>query len=167
MQQFYTASPMMSTLTDQLLQFLMFVLNDKTVTVRGPIHILEVGAGTGGTTVRLVEAPANLGITIQYTFTDIYPEFVAQAKRRFKKFPWMDFAVLNIEQAASDNFRCQYNIIVGANVVHATSNRTATCRRVRDMLKTDRFIVLSEITRPIACYDIFLACWTAGGGRRR
>jgi SAM-dependent methyltransferase/acyl carrier protein len=167
-QQFYAASPMMATLTDQLLEFFKFVLNGTTADSGGPIRILEVGAGTGGTTSRLAEALASLDIVVQYTFTDVSPGFISQAKRRFNRFSWMDFAVLNIEQAVSDNFRLQYDIIVGANVVHATSDRTVTCQRLREILKPGGFIVLSEITRPTAWYDICFGLldgwWLTDGG---
>jgi 2-polyprenyl-3-methyl-5-hydroxy-6-metoxy-1,4-benzoquinol methylase/acyl carrier protein len=170
-QNFYASSPMMSTLTDQLLKFFTFVLDDKQKSPdrASPVRILEVGAGTGGTTVRLAEALASLGIMVQYTFTDVSPGFVSQAKRRFKQFPWMDYAVLNLEQEVSDNFRSRFDIVMGANVVHATVDRTATCRRLKEMLKPSGFIVLSEITHPIAWYDICFGLldgwWLAEGGK--
>jgi 2-polyprenyl-3-methyl-5-hydroxy-6-metoxy-1,4-benzoquinol methylase len=94
--------------------------------------------------------------------------FVSQARRGFSHFSWMDFAVLNIEQAVSDNLRCQYDVIVDANVVHATSDLTATCRRLREMLTPGCFIVLSEVTRLVAWYDICFGLlygwWLADSG---
>ncbi|KEQ78405.1 hypothetical protein M438DRAFT_360539 [Aureobasidium pullulans EXF-150] len=47
----------------------------------GPLKILEMGAGTGGTTCVLVPFLASLGIPLEYTFTDISPSMVAQAKK--------------------------------------------------------------------------------------
>jgi acyl carrier protein len=44
------------------------------------LKILEMGAGTGGTTKVLVPMLAKLGIPVEYTFTDLSPSLVAQAK---------------------------------------------------------------------------------------
>ena len=49
-----------------------------------PLRILEVGAGTGGTTRYLLPA---MGVDVDYTFTDISPLFLSQAKDNFKSYP--------------------------------------------------------------------------------
>jgi len=169
MENFYADSPMMSTLTDQLVNFVSVVLKDAREYSAGPIRILEVGAGTGGTTVRLAEALDSLNVIVQYTFTDVSPGFVSQAKRKFKQYNWMDFHVLNLEKAVKEDFRKHYDIIIGANVVHATTDRIATCRRLKDMLRQGGFAVLSEITYPIDWYDICFGLldgwWLAEGGK--
>jgi len=169
MQNFYTNSPMMSTLTDQLVRFLSLFLKNAQKSSENQFRILEVGAGTGGTTTRLVDALQELGVPISYTFTDISPAFVAQAKRKFADYPWMEFIVFNLEHELPLEFRAQYDIVLGANVVHATSDRMAACQRLRETLRYGGFLVLSEITRVIDWYDIVFGMldgwWMAEGGK--
>jgi SAM-dependent methyltransferase/acyl carrier protein len=155
MEHFYANSPMMSTLTDQLVEFLSIFIRSKNGShVQKPLRILEIGAGTGGTTTRLVEMLQSIGCLTQYTFTDISAAFVSQAKRKYKQYPWIDFSVLNLEEELENQWKGQYDVVIGANVVHATSDRAATCRRLRTTLREGGFLVLSEITRAINWYDI-------------
>ncbi|KAF7896114.1 hypothetical protein EAF00_006129 [Botryotinia globosa] len=152
MENFYAQSPMMSTLTEQLVIFI-------TTLTRGfqaarSLRILEVGAGTGGTTKRLAKALDSSGISVEYTFTDISSSLVAKAKNKFQRYTWIKFATFNLEKEVSSEFRNRFDIIISANCVHATTNRTMSCRRLREALVPNGFIVLSEVTRIIDWYDI-------------
>ncbi|KDN68948.1 putative beta-ketoacyl synthase domain-containing protein [Colletotrichum sublineola] len=55
------------------------------------LKILEMGAGTGGATKMLIPALVKLGIPFEYTFTDLSPSLVAQARKKFKNYPSMKF----------------------------------------------------------------------------
>lgn len=66
----------------------------------------------------------------------------------------MKFEVLNLEQEMPAAFRSRYDITLGANVVHAISNRITSCRRLRETPRPGGFVVLSEVTRVIDWYDI-------------
>ena len=61
-----------------------------------PLRILEIGAGTGGTTSHV--APRLAGARVEYTFTDVGPLFVAKARERFGSHGFMRFAVLDLEK---------------------------------------------------------------------
>jgi SAM-dependent methyltransferase/acyl carrier protein len=170
MENFYANSPMMSTLTDQLVEFLgIYIRSVNDSLAQNPLRILEIGAGTGGTTTRLVKMLQTLGCPIHYTFTDISPAFVSQAKRKYKQYPWMEFSVLNLEKDLEHQWHSQFDVVIGANVVHATSDRTATCRRLHTTLREGGFMVLSEITQAINWYDICFGLldgwWLAEGGK--
>ena len=170
LEDFYTKAPMASTLTSQLLAFLIPSLQSSEHSDEDPIRILEVGAGTGGTTAPLAEALSAARIAVQYTFTDIGPAFVNKAKARFsQQYSWMRFEVLDLERETSAAFNGRFDIVLGANVVHATSNRIAACRRLRKTLRPGGFIVLSEITQVVDWYDICFGLldgwWLAEGGK--
>ncbi|KJZ75225.1 hypothetical protein HIM_05419 [Hirsutella minnesotensis 3608] len=152
MENFYGESPMMSTMTEQLVLFLITLL--KRSSSNHSVRILEVGAGTGGTTKRLAEALAIAGIETCYTFTDISASLVSKAKHKFKQYPWIDYATFNLEKDIPERFRNRFDIVVSANCVHATTDRTASCRRLREVLTRDGLMVLSEVTRVIDWYDI-------------
>ena len=61
MEDFFANAPMMSACTDQLIAFLVNLLRAR----EQPARILEVGAGTGGTTARLAEALAAASIAVE------------------------------------------------------------------------------------------------------
>ena len=154
LENFYSQSPMMSTLTEQLVHFLLSLLRDAHSRDIEPVRILEVGAGTGGTTRRLVEALKAADIAVQYTFTDISISLVSKAKTKFREYGWMDFSTFNLEDEVSDSFRHRFDIVISANCVHATRDRKASCRRLRETLMKRGLLVLSEVTRVIDWYDI-------------
>ncbi|KAL9092262.1 MAG: hypothetical protein Q9165_004436 [Trypethelium subeluteriae] len=155
-ERFYCQSPMFSTLTEQLATFLkaLFQSSNANGNARYPVNILEVGAGIGGTTLRLAETLETAGIPVQYTFTDISPNLVSKARRKFGNYTWMSFSTFNLEEEIVDVFRNKFDIVISTMCVHATTNRTMSCRRLRETLKKRGFIVLSEVTRKINWYDI-------------
>ncbi|KAL9078892.1 MAG: hypothetical protein Q9157_002187 [Trypethelium eluteriae] len=153
-ERFYGESPMFSTLTEQLATFLRALFQSVKANARSPVNILEVGAGTGGTTLRLAETLEAAGIPVRYTFTDISSNLVSKARQKFEKYTWMSFSTLNLEEEITDAFRNKFDIVISTNCVHATTNRTVSCRRLRETLKKGGFIVLSEVTRKINWYDI-------------
>ena len=170
MENFYANAPMMSTSTDQLIMFLIAVLRCTDHNYEHPVRILEVGAGTGGTTAKLAEALALADIAVEYVFTDVSMAFVTKAKARFaEQYPWMKFEVLNLESEAPAAFQGRYDVTLGVNVVHATSDRVAACRRLRETLRSGGSMVLSEVTRVIDWYDICFGLldgwWLSEGGK--
>ncbi|KAK4214758.1 conidial yellow pigment biosynthesis polyketide synthase, partial [Rhypophila decipiens] len=168
MANFYGQSPLLSTMTEQLVIFLMELLPHPKHS-SAAIRILEVGAGTGGTTKRLAEAISSRGIAVQYTFTDISSSLVSKAKTKFKQYPWIEYATLDLEKEIPARFRNQFDLVIGTNCVHATTNREASCRRLRETLvPKSGMMVLSEVTRVIDYYDItfgLLDGWWHAEGR--
>ncbi|KAJ5431612.1 Type I Polyketide synthases (Type I PKS) [Penicillium cf. griseofulvum] len=73
----YANAPIFETGTVSLTQYLLGVF--QAFGERRPIRVLELGAGTGGTTNRLVEALIITGKEFEYTFTDISASLVAAA----------------------------------------------------------------------------------------
>ncbi len=66
------------------------------------IRIVEVGAGTGGTTAAILEAIAPLSGAVDFCFTDISPSFLRHARRRFAQHSWIHYQALNIEKDLSE-----------------------------------------------------------------
>ena len=114
------------------------------------LRILEVGAGTGGTTAMflrdLVDDEGNPSYA-QYTFSDISAGFFTQAKERFSYAKNMDFKVLDI---AKDPFEQgfdmhTYDLILAPNVIHATASLNETLSNLRPLLKPGGNLVLTEL----------------------
>lgn len=169
MEEYYCASPMLSTLTEQLVTFIRTVVASSSATSSAtPIRILEVGAGFGGTTTRLAEVLQLSGMPVSYKFTDISPSLVKGAKSKFTKYPWMEFQALNLESDTPSSLQNTYDIVIGTNCVHATTNKTKTIGRLKSLLNAQGFIVLSEVTQLVDWYDIVFGLldgwWLANDG---
>ncbi|TIC96982.1 Compactin diketide synthase mokB [Colletotrichum higginsianum] len=116
------------------------------------VKILEIGAGTGGTTYHVLERlrnPDGSSKAAKYCFTDISPGFLAKAADRFSEdASIMEFTTLNIEnEPAEQGFEPEsYDLIVCANVLHATKSIQETLAHCRSLLKPGGRLVLSEVT---------------------
>ncbi|KAH9205133.1 fatty acid synthase S-acetyltransferase [Leptodontidium sp. 2 PMI_412] len=116
------------------------------------LSILEIGAGTGGTTFHVLERLRNEDGTSKasrYFFTDISPGFLAKAQDRFlKDGSTMEFGTLNIENNPIDQgFEPEsFDLIVCANVLHATKSIQETLTHCRAVLKPGGKLILSEVT---------------------
>ncbi|KAL8803017.1 MAG: hypothetical protein Q9182_003443 [Xanthomendoza sp. 2 TL-2023] len=163
---FYHQSPMLATMTDQLVTFIK-----KIVTQAGSdiIRIMEVGAGFGGTTTALARTLQECGLTVEYTFSDIAPTLVDKARQKFSSYSWMDFRTLNLDLDPPTTCLGQYDVVLATNVVHATKDLVASTTRMRSLLKDGGFICLSEITRVIDWHNIVFGLlpgwWSFTDGR--
>lgn len=171
LEEYYSHSPMVSTLTSQLVTFIMGCLETPNhYTSRAEtLKILEIGAGTGGTTAELAEQLAAAGVPVEYKFSDVSSTMVCKARNRFAtKYGWMSFERLDLEQPPPAHLQGRFDIIIGTNCVHATRDHAATARRIRQMLNQDGFMVLSEVTRIVDWYDLVFGLldgwWLANGG---
>ena len=120
----------------------------KQITSKHPhVKILEIGAGTGGTTKSLLDTVENAYST--YTYTDISSGFFEKAAKKFADSRnEIIFKVLDIEKGvAEQGFDEQsYDIIVASNVLHATRKLSETLQHTRALLKPGGYLILVEVT---------------------
>jgi acyl transferase domain-containing protein len=122
-------------------------------TSAAPIRVLEVGAGTGGTTAAILPAlPAD---RTTYTFTDISPLFLARAEERLNA-PGMDYRALDIERdPVAQGFAAGgFDLVIAANVLHATRDLSETLANVRRLVRPGGHLLLLEGTRPQRWIDL-------------
>ncbi|RMZ82270.1 hypothetical protein DV738_g1891, partial [Chaetothyriales sp. CBS 135597] len=118
------------------------------------LKVLEMGAGTGGTTLVIAPFLAELGIPVEYTFTDLSPSMVANARRKFgKQYPFMRFAVHDIEKPPAEEHKGQH-IVLASNAIHATHNLVVSATNVRQALRPDGFLMLLEMTEVVPFIDL-------------
>lgn len=150
---------------------------DALADVNPNMRIIELGAGTGGATAPIIETlTGDDGCRFgQYDFTDISPSFFeeAQAKLGGAARGRMAFRVLNVEQdpAAQGFATGAYDVVVAANVVHATQSLEKTLRHARALLKPGGRLLLYEITdnvsvTPTFCFGVFPGWWLSHEAER-
>jgi acyl transferase domain-containing protein/SAM-dependent methyltransferase/acyl carrier protein len=111
------------------------------------IRILEIGAGTGATTSSVLPAIAHKNV--EYTFTDVSPVFLAKAREKFKDASRVSYKLLNIERSpVEQGFEAgQYDIVLAANVLHATADLRQTIAHTRQLLRPGGMLMLVEGVR--------------------
>ena len=121
---------------------------------RGEVRVLEIGAGTGGTTSALL--PALPAERTTYVFTDVSDLFLNQARANLAAYPFVRFARLDMEQdpGAQGFAPAGFDVIVAANVLHATRDLRLTLARVRALAAPGGLLVLSETTTHHRVFDI-------------
>lgn len=133
------------------------------------MNILEVGAGTGSLTGRVLESLLRYsersdgskdGPRMQhYTFSDISTGFFEEAKQKFKDFSsHLTFAVFDLEKdPLSQGYQmAQYDMVIASLVLHATTNVSKTLGNIRKVLKPGGKLILFEPCAPEAARVAFV-----------
>jgi len=109
------------------------------------LRVLEVGGGTGGTTSWV--APALDAARSEYLFTDVGGSLVNEARRRFASFPFMSFAVVDLERAALEPALAdrEFDVILASNVIHATRDLRATLGSLHGLLAPGGTLLMLEV----------------------
>lgn len=136
------------------------------------LKILEVGAGTGGTTEKILStlsstedsAEAEKPRYSSYHYTDKSPYFFEQAQVDFRHYPNLTFKTLDIEaNPTSQGYEAgTYDLIIAANVLHATKDINITMQHVRTLLRPGGKLMIYEPTRPDILRTGFIAGLMSG-----
>ncbi|HEU4625136.1 MAG TPA: SDR family NAD(P)-dependent oxidoreductase [Steroidobacteraceae bacterium] len=118
-----------------------------------PLRALEIGGGTGSTTAHVIDVlPAE---RTSYLFTDLSPLFAARAAERFAQRGFLRAQPLDIERdPRSQGIEGHFDLIIAANVLHATRDLGETLRHVRELLAPGGLLIGIEVTRPQDWIDI-------------
>ncbi|KAI0475196.1 hypothetical protein GGR56DRAFT_694769 [Xylariaceae sp. FL0804] len=120
-----------------------------------PFRVLEIGAGTGGTTKHLVPLLQATGLPFTYTFTELSGSLLAKAKKIFKGIEGMEFSKLNIETEPPAELQNRYHVVVSTNCVHATRDIRCCLGNIRKLVRpNDGCVALVELTQKLAWYDL-------------
>lgn len=165
---YYEFSPLLRTSTLVLGDFLANTLTTKAAGA-GKFRILELGAGTGGTTRYIVNHLRSQGIDFEYVYTDLGASLVKAAARKFKDVEGMSFEVLDIEKAPKSEHEGAFHFVIATNCVHATRNLEVSLGNIRKMVRDDGALALIEVTKNMFWLDIVFGVlegwWLSNDGR--
>ncbi|NES79641.1 MULTISPECIES: type I polyketide synthase [unclassified Okeania] len=118
------------------------------------LRILEIGAGTGGTTSYIL--PHLPPTQTEYVFSDLGTLFTTKAKQKFQEYPFVQYQTLDIEvEPVNQGFEPhQYDVVIAANVLHATANIKQTLSHVKKLLMPGGMLLLLEGTTPQKWIDL-------------
>lgn len=165
---FYANSQMLKAITRLLAEFVSSMFS--ATQSEGTLCILEVGAGTGGTTKYLVDFLTRCGVSFEYTFTDISMALVSQAKRNFSSFPQMRFMTFDCDKPAPPELLQKFHIVISTNCIHATSNLTTSTANILPTIREDGALCMVEFTRNLYWFDLVFGLlegwWLFSDGRK-
>jgi acyl transferase domain-containing protein/acyl carrier protein/ubiquinone/menaquinone biosynthesis C-methylase UbiE len=120
----------------------------QTLPPEGKLRVLEIGAGTGGTSAFAIAALAPFASRIAYLFTDIGPTFLDAARQRFGQHPFVSFEHLDIERSPTgQGFDANsFDVVIAANVLHATRDLDTTLEHVRALCRKGGVLLVNEAT---------------------
>ena len=146
----YANGPMYKAISKLLGSFLVRSYNKPQKT----FQILEIGAGTGGTTKYIVDFLEQQGVRFHYTFSDVSGSLVAAARRHFEGRHNMEFVTMDIEKEAPEKHMNRYDTVISTNCIHATKDLTRSLSHIRGLLNKNGFISLVEFTRNMFWFDL-------------
>ncbi|MBB82907.1 MAG: hypothetical protein CL931_03760 [Deltaproteobacteria bacterium] len=119
---------------------------------RRPLRVLEIGAGTGATTRFLLD---QLG-GVDYTVSDVAPLLVERARERFGEHESLRFERFDVtaEPVGQGIALGSHDVVVAANVLHATSDLRRTLERIGGLLAPGGSLLLLESTSVVPFLDL-------------
>ncbi|MFI6403196.1 amino acid adenylation domain-containing protein [Streptomyces sp. NPDC050548] len=113
----------------------------------GPLRILEVGAGVGGTSAALV--PELRDLSVDYHFTDLSHFFLNEARETYARHPWVRYGLFDL----NEDYRPQglapnsADVVLAANVLHNAVDADEMLRRLGELAAPGGWLVFVEATR--------------------
>lgn len=120
----------------------------KSLTKQAPagrkLKVLEIGAGTGGTTSWIL--PVLKDLDLEYVYTDISDAFLHHAQKKFKEYTTITYRKLDISRdpLSQGVLLQEFDIVLAANVLHATLDLGQTVSNIEKILAPGGALLLLE-----------------------
>jgi ubiquinone/menaquinone biosynthesis C-methylase UbiE len=114
------------------------------------IKILEIGSGTGGTSLFFMNKIAKFTDNIEFYFTDLSNVFIKKAKKLYsEKYNFTIFKKLDIENLSdNEDFESNsFDAIFASNVIHSTKSINNSLKNVYTLLKNKGIFIINEVTK--------------------
>jgi acyl transferase domain-containing protein/acyl carrier protein/SAM-dependent methyltransferase len=126
-----------------------------TYDAQARVRILEIGAGTGGTTSRVLQSlQPYLASIAEYCYSDVSEAFLRYGQQTYGVAnPFLTYRLVNVEKPLAEQGigLGVYDLVIATNVLHATSNIRRTVRNAKATLKKHGWLLLNEIIGTSIC----------------
>jgi SAM-dependent methyltransferase len=114
-------------------------------------RVLEIGAGTGAATARLLEINTRPSIS-KYLYTDVSTVFLDKGRNRFGDHSFIEFKVydLNKPPQAQGLGEEVFDVILGVNALHVARDIPQSLRFLQALLKPSGRLIIGEGSPPDA-----------------
>ena len=116
-----------------------------------PLAVIEVGAGTGGTTDGLLRKIRERGVAMgEYVYTDLSHAFLLHARQQYApRAPFLKTQLFNVEKPIGPQGLepGRHDLAIATNVLHATQDIRQALRNVKATLRAGGLLVLNEISQ--------------------
>ncbi|WGV58343.1 SDR family NAD(P)-dependent oxidoreductase [Brevibacillus brevis] len=114
------------------------------------IRILEIGAGTGGTSAIVLPRLKPFQKHIEeYCYTDLSQAFLLHAEKEYgAENPYLTYRIFNVEKPVEEQGIAAdtYDLVIATNVLHATKNISQTLLHAKTTLQKNGLLILNELT---------------------
>ncbi|WP_024905975.1 SDR family NAD(P)-dependent oxidoreductase [Robbsia andropogonis] len=114
------------------------------------IRILEIGAGTGGTSAVLFPKLQRFQANIEeYCYTDLSKAFLMHADREYgADNPYLTYRLFDVSKPlAGQNIPSGgFDVVIATNVLHATRNIRNTIRNAKAAMRRNGLLLLNELS---------------------
>ncbi|WP_378737677.1 SDR family NAD(P)-dependent oxidoreductase [Nocardia brasiliensis] len=113
-----------------------------------PLRVLEIGAGTGGTTAALL--PLLPPERTRYLFTDVSAAFFVKAQKRFAAYEFVDYHRLDLDQDldAQGFPERGFDLVVASNALHTAADLARSMTSVGRLLAEGGLLLATEVHEP-------------------
>ncbi|MFD6226127.1 beta-ketoacyl synthase N-terminal-like domain-containing protein [Streptomyces sp. NPDC060232] len=113
------------------------------------VTVLEIGAGTGGTSRGVLAALEPYAEHLRYHYTDLGSSFVKYGAAEYGSHGFVEFRQLDIERSPADQGfdPGSVDVVVASNVLHATRSIHRTLTHAKSVMRPGGMIALFEVTR--------------------
>ncbi|HEX8620323.1 MAG TPA: SDR family NAD(P)-dependent oxidoreductase, partial [Thermoanaerobaculia bacterium] len=113
------------------------------------LRFLELGAGTGGSSEGILRTlDRDRADVEEYRYSDVSKWFLLHGEQAYGKGrDYLQYAVFDVEKGLDEQgiARGAYDVVLAANVLHATKRMRDTIRNAKAALKENGLLVLNEI----------------------
>lgn len=120
-------------------------------TAEAALRVVEIGAGTGATTDVFVQRLQSFTgeLKVEYLFTDVSNFFLLAARQRYKKYPWMQFQIVDIDKDFTRQGLeiAKTDIIIAAGVMNNAFDTDKVVEGLMQLLSPGGWLFITEPVR--------------------
>ncbi|MEU2791590.1 SDR family NAD(P)-dependent oxidoreductase [Streptomyces sp. NPDC007100] len=120
-----------------------------------PLRILECGAGTGGVTAAVL--PVLPPDRTQYVFTDVSPQFLTPAQKRFARYDFVGYRTFDLDRDSAGQGLAEgsFDLVIAGNALHTAAEVAPALRRVERLLGPGGRLIALESHDPELLAPLF------------